>query len=570
MTSPSVDINYPLLKIYAYYRTGLSCLLLAMFGSSLAPKILGTYVPELFLYTALAYAVLSILTLLILWQRHYSPTNEQIFVILFIDIVALVLLIHASGGLNSGLGFLLLVTTATGGICLTAQASNVLAALGTLLVLTQTLYLIQEGDGDSRNLFAAGTLGTMLFACSLLFNYLSNKLRLSSAEAASQAEHAARLQQMAQMIVERMQTGIVVAAPTGKVEFINQSATRLLNWPMNNPAMELSDVVELEAQYQHWQANPHGTKTPDVKVAHTNNEVRLRFADLSTEPQPTQRHEPQRTQAHKRQGSQQQARQQASETLIFVEDARSLHREAQSLKLASLGRLTASIAHEIRNPLGSISHAGQLLAESPNLDPADRRLTEIIDTNAKRVNQIIENVLQLSRRRPTKPEPIQLKPWLQQFIDDYLELLPKNESSATAGTAAHKCPPAISIIELDKDSHTRIDTSQLAQVLTNLIDNGLRHSLQATGKPQVTLKLGIDSVTELPFLLVIDEGKGIPDTSLSHIFEPFYTTEATGSGLGLYLSKELCEANHASLNYIKDTYNKSCFRIDFAHPNRMF
>lgn len=530
MSTTTGDINYPLLRIYAYYRVGLSGLLLLMFGSQLAPNILGNHSPDLFLYTSIAYSIVSVFTLLILWRRQFVPSREQIFAILFVDIVALILLIHASGGLASGLGFLLMVTAATGGICLNTQASSALAALSSLLVLTQALYTIQTSGADNRHLFSAGTLGMILFTCSLLFNYLSNKLRLSAAEAAAQSEHAAHLQRLAQLIVERMQTGILVAGPNGAIDLVNQSATQLLNWPKHDQPLHLSDIPGLEQHLQQWRDHPHNTP-PNLKLG-SSNEVRLRFADLAGAQAPS------------------------TDTLIFVEDTRSLHREAQSIKLASLGRLTASIAHEIRNPLGAISHAGQLLAESPALERADRRLTEIIGTNSQRVNQIIENVLQLSRRRPTQPELIELFPWLVNFIEDYQE----NQAE----------PVEIALMEMQSGSHTRHDITHLAQVLTNLIDNGLRHSRLATGKATVALRLGIDAITRLPFLLVIDEGPGISEDDQSHLFEPFYTTQATGSGLGLYLSRELCEANHATISYCKDADGKSCFRIDFAHPDRMF
>ncbi len=539
MSQTSVDINNPLLKIYAYYRVGLSCLLLMMFSSRLTPNILGNHWPELFFYCSLAYATTNILTLVVLWRRNFSPTAEQIFVILFIDIVALVLLMHASGGLGSGLGFLLLVATATGGIFLNTQASSALAALATLLVLTQALYMMQQADVDSRALFAAGTLGIILFACSLIFNYLSTKLRQSAAEAASKAEQAAHLQQLAQMIVERMQTGIVVATPNGQVQLINRSATELLDWQPHGDRLHLSDIPELEQQVKLWQSRPH-TRAPNLKVTDNSQEVRLRFADLADSHPNSTASETQPT----------------PDTLVFVEDTRSLNREAQSLKLASLGRLTASIAHEIRNPLGAISHAGQLLAESTSLDAADRRLTEIIDTNVSRVNQIIENVLQLSRRRPTKPEQVHLSGWLQQFEQDYQDNLSQ--------------PVTIELDIRTPEAYTRIDTSHLSQVLTNLVDNGLRHSELTRGVARVSLRLDINPITELPYLLVIDDGDGIPEDSLPHVFEPFFTTQASGSGLGLYLSKELCEANHATLTYCRTDGNKSCFRIEFPHPDRIF
>jgi two-component system, NtrC family, sensor histidine kinase PilS len=537
MTQANIDINYPLLRIYAYYRLGLSSLLLLMFSSALAPNILGKDYSSLFIYTATIYTALNFITLITLWQRRLTPSSQQIFTLLLADAVALILFVHASGGLGSGLGFLLLVTVAAGGIFLRTQLSSALAAFATLLILAETLYSSSSTGPDSRNLFTAGVLGALIFGCALVFNYLSTKLRLSALEAANQAAHAAHLEQLAQLIIERMQTGIVVASERGQVELINRSAQSLLNWPKSTShEPRLADIEELEEHVLLWQKHPH-TRAPSIKTNNSQHEVRLRFANLSTNAGDT----PQQT---------------ASDTLIFVEDTRSLHREAQHLKLASLGRLTASIAHEIRNPLGAISHAGQLLAESPELNKADQRLTEIIETNTERVNQIIENVLQLSRRRPTRPEPIDLRPWIEQFMVDYQE---NNHCELRLIDAAQQT-----------NIQTRIDTSHLSQVLTNLTDNGLRHSQQTIDEALLSYELGIDPQTQLPYLNVIDEGEGIAADSLAHIFEPFFTTEATGSGLGLYLSKELCEANHANLNFQRTDDNKSCFRIDFAHPDRIF
>ncbi len=535
MHTTSPQGNSTLLRIYAYYRFGLSGLLLLMFYLGVAPNVLGNMEPSLFLYTSLGFAGLSSASLLLLWYRNFNLNIEQRFFLLFIDIMLLVLLIHASGGLDSGLSPLLFVTIATGSIILKPQASAALAATATLLMLAQTLLIIRLGYGDSRTLFSAGMLGSMLFICSLSFSYFTTRLRLSAEKAAAQEAHVNHLQKLAQLIIERMQTGIIVSSASGEVELINQSANQLLNWQQrHNGTRRLDDIPELEEHIRLWQTFPN-SRAPNLKIGENNTEVRLRFANLEFPANESGRD---------------------AETLIYVEDTRTLNREAQQLKLASLGRLTASIAHEIRNPLGSISHAAQLLAESPDLGAADLRLTEIIETNTRRVNQIIENVLQLSRRQPTKPEALDLATWLPQFVADYSE---------------HRAEEIKIDLRLLNDSiRTRIDSSHLAQVLTNLVDNGLRYSEKVSGEARVTLRAGLDPVTEWAYLEVIDEGDGIPEDNLAHVFEPFFTTEATGSGLGLYLSRELCESNHATLNYRRDAGQKSCFKIEFAHPDRIF
>jgi two-component system sensor histidine kinase PilS (NtrC family) len=246
--------------------------------------------------------------------------------------------------------------------------------------------------------------------------------------------------------------------------------------------------------------------------------------------------------------------QENSDTLIFVEDNRIMSQEAQQLKLASLGRLTASIAHEVRNPLGAISHAAQLLSESPDINEADSRLSEIIQSHSRRVNTIIENVLQLSRRKASLPELIDLAEWIPEFVEEY----------------KHTKKAQIAVVLKQTGVKTRVDTSQLQQVLTNLMDNGLRYSEELTGSSTLTLEVGVDSENELPYLHVIDDGPGIPESEVEQVFEPFFTTASTGSGLGLYISRELCEANQASLIYKRTLAGKSCFRLNFAHPERIF
>ncbi|MNZ68984.1 Sensor protein ZraS [compost metagenome] len=240
---------------------------------------------------------------------------------------------------------------------------------------------------------------------------------------------------------------------------------------------------------------------------------------------------------------------------MFLEDISQIAQQAQQLKLASLGRLTAGIAHEIRNPLGAISHAAQLLQESEVLDGHDRRLTQIIQDQSRRMNLVIENVLQLSRRRQANPQLIDLKYWLYRFAGELRENLRDTERlHLQAGQGSIQ---------------TRMDPNQLTQVLTNLVQNGLRYSTQQHGTGQVWLNLFRDSETELPVLEVLDDGPGISPEQQARLFEPFFTTETKGTGLGLYISRELCESNQARIDYKMRNEGGSCFRITFAHPRKL-
>jgi two-component system sensor histidine kinase PilS (NtrC family) len=237
------------------------------------------------------------------------------------------------------------------------------------------------------------------------------------------------------------------------------------------------------------------------------------------------------------------------DVLIFLEDTSQITRQALQLKLASLGRLTASIAHEIRNPLGAISHASQLFGESPDLKPADRRLTEIIKTNSARVNQVIENVLQISRRNPGKPVPIRLKSWFQELVAE----LVRNQGFHSGALHTQIEPEHCSVIA---------DPEQLRQVVTNLCNNA-REAIDDPENLELRIVGGVTQEYDHPVVDILDNGPGIEPEAAKQIFEPFFTTRNKGTGLGLYITKELCEINRIRLEYIPGPTGGSCFRLHF-------
>lgn len=538
---------YDLLRVYTYYRTLLGSVLLLMFHIEFAPKVLGNDNAALFWYTSIAYTAVNFMTLIVMWRLKYSPSQRKLFGSLLIDVVAIGLLMHASGGAVSGLGYLLLIAIAAGGIMLRERISFFLAAITTIVVIGEGCFRFLILTQDNKALFASGTLSALAFLTALLFQHLTKKIRLSYAEAEAQAIHAAHLQKLAQLIVERMRTGILVLNKNAEIELYNQAALKLLG-VSNEPGetLRLDRFPELYKKHQSWQRHS-SDHSPFLKIdGDTITEAKANFAYL--EP-----------------GS-------SGDVLIFLEDVRSLNQQAQQLKLASLGRLTASIAHEIRNPLGAISHASQLLGESDALPASDQRLLDIINNHSKRVNQIIENILQLSRRRATKQAPIDLRQWIPAFITDYkasksngyqldIQLQEKNLGEA-----------ASDFIYDDINSFTNLeakfDTSQLQQVLTNLCDNGIRYSIPAEGRAHLRIEIGVDITQQQPYIRVIDFGLGISAENSKHLFEPFFTTENTGSGLGLYICKELCEANQAIISYKRTDKGESCFHLQLAHPEK--
>ncbi len=520
---------YDLLRVYTYYRTLLGGALVLMFEGHIADKVLGQDNPTIFLYTSIAYTLINFTTLVLLLRVKLSPSQKQLFALLLLDIASLILLMHSSGGAPSTLGYLLLIAAAASGILLRSRTAIFLAALASIAVIAESIYrVINNTIIDSTNVFfSAGALGALIFITTIIFRYLTKKIHSSNAEALNQAIRAASVQQLAQQILERMRTGIMVLDKDNQISLFNNSAAKLLTLDANTEP-RLNSIPELQEKVTHWQKTQQNPSPILNKFNEGSDEVKVNFAKLDPGKD--------------------------SHTLIFLEDNRAITQHAQQLKLASLGRLTASIAHEIRNPLGAISHASQLLSEDNALIPGNKRLVAIINSHTKRVNQIIENILQLSRRRIATPQNIRLDEWLPIFIADY---------SASKGDL-HK--PQIDCLAADA-IHAKFDVGQLQQVLTNLCDNGIRYSNPPAGCPHLVIEAGINN--QQPFIKVIDFGVGISGENLTHLFEPFFTTENTGSGLGLYICKELCEANQALISYSHTHEGLSCFHIQLAHPDKV-
>jgi two-component system sensor histidine kinase PilS (NtrC family) len=282
---------------------------------------------------------------------------------------------------------------------------------------------------------------------------------------------------------------------------------------------------ELDKHYQQWieEVSP---RTASYDLRHQQaTELRVRFTQLGTQ---TRRN-----------------------TLINLEDTSEQREKVQGVKLASLGQLTASIAHEIRNPLGAISHAAQLMSESQNLDKADTRLLQIIQANAKRMNLTIESVLNLSRKKEPKRERLPLKGWLHSFLRDFMLQHNLKEKQVTLFIE-----PADLMIEFDP--------AHLHQIMWNLCRNAFKYAHENPQKLQLDIQGGTPAHSRDVLLNIIDNGRGIPEDLRQRLFEPFFTTSTQGTGLGLFMARELCLSNGSALEYISLPTGGSCFRIVFS------
>jgi two-component system, NtrC family, sensor histidine kinase PilS len=529
--SESREQSRQIFTIYNVYRLVLSLILLISFYLRVATSPLGAIDQQLFVNVSYFYAGMNLLSLFLpLLKASKQAEAMQRGGVLIADILALALISYTCGGVSSGMAHLLIVPIATGSILFGMRMSTFFAAVATIAAIYSEVYIYLSTFSTDSYYVQAGLLGFTLFATSLSLQYLGGRIRQKDIINRAQAANIRSLQEINQQIIERMQTGILVVDRDARPLNFNDSARKLLLDPAQFQTLAGQEPAlppVLLEQLRAWQQDPSVRAQP-FRVVENGREVQANFTYLETAPQ--------------------------SSILIFLEDHTQLSSRAQHLKLMALGRLTASIAHEVRNPLGAISHASQLLEESPGISGADQRLLSIINTHSKRVNAIIQNILELSRHRQEVPERVNARPWLEEF------------SSRLSNS--YQDSIALDIRCGEESVYIRFNTSQLEQLLTNLCDNGLRYSRQHTGRARLDLHMGKHPFTGLPMLDVIDYGPGVPAAQQEQIFEPFFTTEKSGTGLGLFICREICEANQAQIFFRRTEDDRSCFRIIFAHPDR--
>ncbi len=515
------------LRLLNLYRLTLSGLFVVLIVLGNEPIYFGNIDRELATFVSITYLIFSVASIFSINWRTPGFTI-QIYTQTFVDIISITLLMYASGGVGSGLGVLLVVAIAGGSVIMASRMANLFAAVATIAILFEESYA-SSIDAFAVSYSHAGMLGATFFATAMLAYILAKRLRETEQLAAQRGVDLANLAKLNEHVIQRMQSGILVTDPKDRIRLSNHSAWVMLDVASIRENQSLESVsAQLAEQLTHWKKDNMGSEPQVFKPSGISTDILPRFMKLGTDEKPA--------------------------ALIFLEDTSVMAQQAQQLKMASLGRLTASIAHEVRNPLGAISHAGQLLAESPKLDKPDLRLTEIICNHSDRVNKIVENVLQLSRSDKSNPQHLLLKKWLADFADEF-----RRDN--------HIDPKELAVNVVPENLKILMDPSQLHQVLWNLCQNGIRHSRSWFKMPKVELKGNISKEMQTPYIDIIDHGPGIDTETALNIFEPFFTTETGGTGLGLYIARELCEANNARLIYIPMPKEGACFRISFSHMN---
>ncbi len=424
-------------------------------------------------------------------------------------------------------------------LMLPAVAVYAVSSLAAFVLLADAVRHLLRFDAIGNTFFQAGLSGAVLFAVAALLQFMATRLAQQERLAQSRGRMIQGQLEINRLVIAEMEQGVIVVDATTRVRANNRAARELLG--LGGDAQLTGRLLAdfpafgmLTAAFQRWVTVAQTGAQQDREFILTLPEVRLRVR--FARPRTTD----------------------SAEFAIFLEDERRVEDRAQQLKLAAMGRLTASITHEIRNPLGAIGHAAQLLLEEVR-EPTSLRLAQIVNDNTRRLNRLVEDVLRVARRDLPSGEEIDdidletfLSAWVREFI------LERKLDGA--------------MIRLDVNAvRVRFEETQLRQVLFNLVENAVRY---ASGRPhsvEILAQPLMADARAVAQLWVLDDGPGVSEAMQSNLFEPFFTSEGRGTGLGLYMAREFCALNQARLTYARyrerdalDGAPRRGFRIEFG------
>jgi two-component system sensor histidine kinase PilS (NtrC family) len=495
------DSFWTSLRYFNVYRMAVAALFLGITLFYDDALNLGSFRLNLFRLVSVAYLMSAVVCHSLL-RNLRDLFNLQLSAHLGLDIVAITLLMYASGGIHSGLGVMLLIALTGAALVAPRMLALLYAALAAIALLLEQSYWVLRFDAPTQNFLQPGLLAIGCFASAGVTGWLAQRVAANERLARERGRALETQLRINQLVIADMQDGVLVLDREGRVAQYNPQAQRLLG-AGSLLGVELARLLPgFGERWRAWRSGDSAAARAELDLR--GRGLRLRLMETGEDL-----------------------------AVLFVEDTTRSREEARRLKLAALGRLTANIAHEIRNPLSAISHAAELLVEEGR--GRDRgRLTRIIHDNTQRLERLVSDVLQLNRRDRVAADRVALKSWLAAFVEDF---------------AANEAVPASRFqLETSREVTVEFDREHLRQVLWNLLRNAVRHAPQHDGGVRIALHTFGDQVE----LNVVDDGPGVARAIQGQLFEPFFTTESKGTGLGLYLARELCAANRAALEYVDD------------------
>ena len=489
-----------------------------MLGESEAP-MLGTVVTAFYLLFAV---------LMMLFGRKTRWLTPMVLVGACVDIVVAALITHALPQATAGIAMLLLFNVAAAALLLSFRWGMAVTVLAPLIMSAEFVWSL---DNVNRPVAELIMFAISYLAVGYLASRAGQRTRSSEALADQRGLEVANLFEVNELIIRRMRTGVLVVDADNRIKLANEAASLLLGdgseGENDGHGIHLPQVApELARRLQQWRNGWQNDETP-LQLSPDQTEVQPRFARLLA-------------------GSEL--------SLVFLDDASVVSRRAESLTLSALGRFSASLAHEIRNPLAAINYAVQLLEESKSIIDGDRRLLQIIHQQCQRTNGIVESVLGLARRERASPEHVDLNGYVRRFVDEYQQNMSIETDSLETVIGARAVPALV-------------DLRHLQQILTVLVHNALNYG-RLPGEP-ARVRLRVFQADNRPMIDVLDRGPGIPEAVAAQLFRPFFTTSEHGTGLGLYIARELCRANQASLEFVAVPGGGSCFRVTLPGPNSL-
>ncbi len=505
--APTPETYWHSLTYFNLYRGAVALLFFCVVYFFRTSTAFGSDAPRLFLNICAAYFFSSLAFAWMIQKRKpVFPIQLQLQVLS--DIICLGMLMYASGGIKSGMGLMLLISVMAAGLVSRGRVALFHAAAATICVLFVEFYRDLGDDTPTGEYVQSGILSSGFFITAWLAHTLAQYSQESAQLAARRGKDLLNLAQVNQLVIQDLSDGVVVVDGEGLVRSANRQAENYLGSLLMRPGVKLRDVsLDLAMRMERWRTYAQEKFLP-MSAMVQNVSLETRFVSIgNSESKPT---------------------------VIFLRDMSRQQNAAQQIKLAALGRLTASIAHEIRNPLSSINHAAELLQEGEHIAPTDARLLQIIRDNSLRLDRMVQEVLNLNRREHANPEAISPKVYLFDFIEDFCQI--------------EKIPKSAFSIEIETERAFSFDRTHLNQVLWNLTRNAWRHCQQQDNSIRLCFShVPLENMLQLD---IIDDGPGVEPMLQDQLFEPFFTTESQGTGLGLYIAREVCEANGGRLEYV--------------------
>jgi len=498
-----------ILWIVGIYRSVCATLLL---GTALFLDLRGAGIglPNAFVTAAGLYFVFGVSSFL--WVQRDSlilPLPALLLTLLVGDVFFVALLMYSGGSASGPLPILLFPQLAASGWLMRTRIAFFHAALASSVLIAVDSWRLIDGLIPGPQILQTGLIGFGYFATVGVALALGSYTKASEDLAAQRGIDVANLEQVNRLIIQDMQDGVLVVDLNGVVRGHNAQVTRLLGgFGRMRGGMRLSEFSSIIHDYwRRWQED-YAEPLPPFKVEATQRLLRVRLVRIGSGLN--------------------------GGTLIYLEDLGRAQGEAQQIKLAAMGRLTASIAHEVRNPLSAINQAAQLLEEDGSVAPEGHRLLSMIQNNTKRIDRIVGEVLQLNRRDRQQPEVVTLKEFVEQLTDEIVQ--------------AERIPTGGVVIQCPSDLLVIFDRGHLNQILWNLVRNAWQHCQKKDGSIHIVARPGY--MGDAVICELTDDGPGIPAELRPQIFEPFFTTRPGGTGLGLYIARELADANGAALELL--------------------